>query len=296
MSSYLHCIITRFSFRFREDQSILPLLSDERLNERISIFKNYCFPSIINQINPNFYWILIIDPMLPNEYRDRLLELIREFKESDLYQTRGPRDIWLYTWDWQRDDRLGQGKIEWILSHFNQNPEWKEPTYLITTRLDDDDSLVDNFTKLVKDHITKAPKITNFRYLSYCIGYQFYSKTLSLKKTRAPMIALGLTLITVIKKWPICVYLGSHTKIPVYIKKPETNEVMFNLSKKNKDLPITNQKIMDRLLLIRTGNPIYVRNVHDFNLQKNIGKHNAKTSNTKLVKDILRKNFHVTID
>lgn len=308
--SYSHCIITRFSFRFRKDDPHLPLLSEERMEERLRIFEHYCFPSIIHQTNPNFYWILIIDPLLPDKYREALERLIHDFKNSDLYQTHGPREIWIHIWDW--DNKLGQ--IDWILPYFekywikmqklslngeameNVDLNWIPPKYLVTTRLDDDDSLVFNFTDIVKSQLTRTPKVKDFRYLSFCVGYYYYSNNKTLRMTKSPMIALGLTLITVIDKYPLCVYLGSHTKIPNFIKKPELNKIMNQYHQKNRDGPITRTKVMDRLYVIRSGPPIYVRNVHDFNLQKNITRHRIKNQNLNKVKDILKKKFHVNIE
>lgn len=301
--SYLHCIITRFSYRFKKDSPIEPLLSEKRLDERIRLFKQYCFPSIINQSNPKFYWIIIVDPALPMKYREQLENLINEYKDSELYSKKGPRDIWLHTWDW---DHNVLGQIDWILQYFvadwnhkqellEDPSEWKNPKYLITTRLDDDDSLVYNFTNIIKSHLTRVPKINDFRYLSFCNGYHFYSTKKTLRLTKVPMIALGLTLITVIDKYPLCVYLGSHTRIPMFIKKPEINKIMEHYVRKNKDYPITRKKILDRLNVVRGGSPIYVRNVHDFNLQKNISRHHNRSQDFNKIKGIMKDKFNVDI-
>lgn len=294
--SYQHCIITRFSYRFRQNDPILPLLSPERLTERIRIFGEYCFPSITNQIEKNFSWIIIIDPLLPDEIKLKLEKLILDFKQSALYQTRGPRNIWLHIWDW---DTQNLGKIDWILPYFqaiNYDSQSVDNAiiYLITTRLDDDDSLHEKFTQLIKSQLYNRKRpIKDFRYISFCNGYYYYSNPSALKRSRIPMIALGLTLITKIERYPLCVYMGNHTKIPIYVKKPETHKLMHSYAKKNKDMNITKQKIMERILVIRGGDAMYLRHVHDFNLQKNILKRrtNKKQDQAK-IRDILYHKFH----
>lgn len=290
--SYCHCIITRFSYRFRSTDPIEPLLSDARLERRIQLHEQFCYSSIINQNNPNFYWILIIDPLLPPKYRDQLQELIDRHYQSSIYKKKGPRRIWLHTWDWETNNL---GKLDWILPYFENEKEklaYRQPKYFITTRLDDDDSLHENFINMVKQQLNKRPYIRGFRYLSFASGFYFYCQKQNLRNTTLPMIALGLTLITELEKYPICVYMGSHTKIPQYIKDPNRHDLMLKYYKRNKDLPVSQNQIRDRLKVIR-GVRTWVRNVHDFNLQKNIRKHYARKQDLKKIQAILKTNFHI---
>lgn len=338
--SYLHCIITRFSFRFKEDDSIDRLLSDERLTERVRLFEKYCYSSIINQTNPNFYWIIIIDPLLPEEYVDQLTELIERHRESEEYIKRGPREIWLHRWDWQVTTGEKLGRIDWILEYFRElhrvkhglpepeegaierqvvsakeqengaqvakvkvemvDPEleWKPPKYLITTRLDDDDCLVDTFINLVRKQIRQAP-IHGLRYFSFSVGYQHYVQKHALRLYRLPMIALGLTLVAEIDKYPICAYMGSHTQIPNYLKDPRKHKRMHKYYKQNRDLlsntATIRKQVADRLWVIRTGGPVWVRNVHDFNLQKNIGRSTGRQQDSTKVRQVMKDRFNVQI-
>ena len=316
--SHLHCIITRFSYRFKKDDPVSPLLDDKRLEERIKLFKKFCFPSIINQKNKNFYWIIIIDPLLPPEYQQQLNTIFEEFYNSELYQISGPRHIWLHTWNY--DDNLGN--INWILPYplsllkndqsatgeMSNDPlecleksqedkiveyPWK---YLITTRLDDDESLNEKFTDLIAKELRKPPKIKNFRYISYAMGYQFDSKKITLRRHRIPMIALGLTLITDLKRYPMCVYMGNHTKIPTYVKNPKLHKIMLSHAMRNKDFPITRDKIMNRLKVYRGGEAMYLRNVHGYNLQKNINRRPVKTQDKSKVKKIIADFFNIVVD
>lgn len=300
--SYFHCIITRFSFRFKPDDPIDKLLSTERLDERIKMFEKYCYASIVNQTGKYFCWIIIIDPLLPNEYKQALQDLIDAHKNSENYDTKGPRDIWLHTWDWDVSTGFRLGEIDWILEYYRRRDieagkEWVRPKYLVTTRLDDDDCLVNTFINLVRTEIQKRPK--GFRYISFSVGYQHYISKKALRKNRVPMIALGLTLIAEIDKYPMCVYLGCHTHIPRYLKDPDKHPQMKKHYLRNKDYPnsiaIKKKQVQERLHVVRTGGPVWVRNVHDFNLQKNIGRSNGKSQNFENVKKEMKTRFNVDL-
>jgi Putative rhamnosyl transferase len=281
----LHVIITRFSYRFRKDDLVDKLLNPARLDHRIDIFKQYCFPSIINQNIGNFYWILIVDPLLPVKYRQKLQELIDNHKKTSL--NKGPRDIWLHNWDW---DINKLENIDWILNYFDNKPK-----YLITTRLDDDDALSYDFIKMVQ-HNLKLDDTVPFKYFSYSIGWHFYTNRNVLKQSRNPMIALGLSLITDINKYPICVYLGNHTRIPRYLKTPDSHSKLFALYKRNGDLPTSIQQVQKRLCVVKMGEPMWLRTIHGFNLQPNLKQHNKRFNPQKPKVPIQYKIRHVLND
>lgn len=298
--SYLHFIVTRFSFRFKEEDPTEKLLSDQRLTERVAMFEKYCWKSICYQNCPNFYWIIIIDPLLPSKYKLALEELITRHKNSSEYQTRGPREIWLHTWDWEVSTGTKLGQIDWILEYLEKdNPSFKRPRYLITTRLDDDDCLAFNFVLKMKKRIQDQPHVKGFRYYSFSTGCHHYTKFNALKRSDTPMIALGLTLVAEIKKYPICVYLGSHTKIALYIRNPKRHPVFYQLYRRNNEYPenslLVKRQVQDRLKVLKTMNPVWIRNIHDFNLQKNIGRRYNTKQNLSKNQKILKDHFNVEI-
>jgi hypothetical protein len=290
--------VTRFSFRFRPDDPVDKLLSDARLDERIRLFEKFCYSSIINQTNKKFYWILIIDPLLSQKYVDQLNQLINKHKNSLQYATKGPREIWLHTWDWNESTGIKLGKLDWILSYFPDS-EVKTTKYMITTRLDDDDCLVNNFIDLVNKQLNKKPYVKGFRYISFSVGYQHYVKQQSLRFHKLPMIALGLTLITELNKYPMCVYLGCHTHILGYLKDPSKHAQMLALYQRNKDYSknpaIIRKQFQERITVIRIGSAVWIRNVHDFNLQKNIGRNIKGKQDINKNKTILKDKFNVTM-
>jgi Putative rhamnosyl transferase len=55
---FTHVVLTRFNVR-SSNSSTPP--SQEWMDKRILLFETYCFPSIVNQTNQNFKWIIYID-------------------------------------------------------------------------------------------------------------------------------------------------------------------------------------------------------------------------------------------
>jgi hypothetical protein len=293
MSSH-HVIITRFNYRFKKDAQVDKLLSPENLEHRINIFKTFCYPSVVRQTCPKFYWILIIDPLLPQKYFAELTDLITLHEQSNHYNTKGPRKIWLHTWDW---DSNKLDRTDWVMKYLANESQTgsTEPDFLITSRLDSDDSLTKKFIMTVQEQFKNdRNNITDFKYISYANGYQYYVAKNTLKLTKNPMIALGLTLITKLEKWPMTVYLGSHTQIPKYLKRPELHDRMLTLYKRNNQYPTNMKDAKARLAVYAQTEPMWIRTIHGFNLQKNLRKQSYKQINpqiTRKIKDILYGRF-----
>ena len=57
-----HFVLTRFAEDvFKQSRKIKV---EEWLNNRIKLFEKFCLPSIMNQTNKNFKWLLFIDKNL----------------------------------------------------------------------------------------------------------------------------------------------------------------------------------------------------------------------------------------
>ncbi len=140
-----HIVITRFSFRGKEafkkqrirNNSMWKMYEDplkkSNLEYRFKIFEITCLPSILNQINQEFTWILIIDKDLPNRYKEKLSILLSERKHTFLYTYDGNYDL---------------EEINWLKPYFKIKPK-----YILTTNMDDDDGIPTNFTQVIHQHI-----------------------------------------------------------------------------------------------------------------------------------------------
>jgi len=275
--NYTHIIITRFSYRFKKDLPVDTLFSEKRMKCRFKLFETFCFPSIIAQKQTNFSWVLIIDPELPLIYKNRLQKMINRFYQSSDYLTHGPRKIICTPWNYENH----LSGLNWL---HNLDLGISGKKWLITTRLDDDDSLCCQFTQIMYDQLQKQ-KIQGFLLISYELGHYWYPCQDTphgvFKTKNQPYIALGLTLITEVNKYPFTIYFGNHTKLVQYIRHYQDHKLLKKLCDANNE-PIKNAQ--NKYTLIRRTKPIYIRTIHDQNLEQ--GQRNIyKSRNPKIISD-----------
>ena len=88
----------------------------------LELFSNFCYPSVVNQNNKNFQWLLFFDKSTSEKYRNKISEIIND----------NPQVIPFYI--------DGMPKFqESILEFIKENANDKE--YLITSRIDNDDCI-----------------------------------------------------------------------------------------------------------------------------------------------------------
>jgi len=137
-----HFIITQFSYRrvyLSQVQGQDPL-NPKNLEHRFQLFELTCLPSMLNQVEQDFTWILIVDPDLPKKYRERLGKLISGRSNNFIHNYNKETDF---------------GSLLWLKPYLKQNVE-----FVITTKLDDDDALFTGFTKYIQKHV-EALQITS---------------------------------------------------------------------------------------------------------------------------------------
>lgn len=72
---YKHFILTRFNVPFIDKENVEFLFTEVYLEQRFSIFKEYCFSSIRQQTNSDFYWFVFFDERTPEKYKKMNIEL-----------------------------------------------------------------------------------------------------------------------------------------------------------------------------------------------------------------------------
>lgn len=109
--------------------------TDEWLEQRFSLFENYCFPSLKNQSNLNFMWFVLFDIHTPEKYQNRINEYERSFSQFvPLFLADG-----MYP-------ALRKAVNEAMKNYLND-----EDQYVITTRIDNDDSFHKNMINEVQN-------------------------------------------------------------------------------------------------------------------------------------------------
>ncbi len=107
---------------------------------RFVLFEATALPGILSQTDQDFDWVLVVDPNLPDSYRARLSRLIQN----------RPRTFVI-----NFDVELPLGNIRWL----NQFWEGSAPDFVLTTNVDDDDTLPENFFRALKDNVRLAYRL-----------------------------------------------------------------------------------------------------------------------------------------
>jgi Putative rhamnosyl transferase len=160
-------IITAFNVDFglksREE-----ILSYEYLNQRFELFKQFCYPSVFHQINQNFKWLVFFDSETPQSFRDEI-DILTEWKRFvPVYvpPVSDPGNFWR----------------EVVKSYLSPATE-----FLITSNLDNDDSLSKNFVELVQNNYQEQ----EFEFVNFPFGYMLRDDGLFLREfLSSPFISL----------------------------------------------------------------------------------------------------------
>lgn len=129
---FKHFLITRVNIGYLEGNYRGGLTPDNWLKKRIEIFKAFCLPSVLNQKNKNFTWLLYFDQKTP---QDTLHELNKDFEEFNFIQIKTMEG--------------GFGELKAILSK-DIRELVKSEEYVITSRVDTDDMLNESFIDKVQ--------------------------------------------------------------------------------------------------------------------------------------------------
>lgn len=140
-----HVVITRFSYRHTTNLAGLngvlvsllrrdPLQPD-RLAFRYSLFELTCLPSLLGQTEQNFDWFIVIDPDLPQKWRERLKEQVGGRARTHLHEYDPSEDL---------------SETQWLMPYAPA-----QTTQLLTTLLDDDDALPADFVSKMQQVIAE---------------------------------------------------------------------------------------------------------------------------------------------
>jgi Putative rhamnosyl transferase len=134
--NFSHFLITQFNLK-QSPKSKQGLNDDwiEWTKNRIELFKGYCLPSIVNQTNKEFTWLIFFDSDTPHQFQSFLNEL-EEYAFIKICYANGMEDFHL-TYMREVETRL------------KLTDKW-----IITTRLDNDDMLHQEAIKIIQDNFT----------------------------------------------------------------------------------------------------------------------------------------------
>jgi len=130
-----HYLVTKFNVKVKQWEKTKNeqlVLSKEWLEQRFKLFENYCLPSVKNQINQNFYWCVFFDINTSNYYKSKIEKIAKNFINFK------PIYIDNYT------------NLENELITFIKNTNSNKDSFYITTRLDNDDMIHQDFIDTIQ--------------------------------------------------------------------------------------------------------------------------------------------------
>ncbi|BCY28678.1 glycosyltransferase [Flavobacterium okayamense] len=136
---FKHLLITRFNLKNPEWKQLTKnnesLLDNSWMNERLELFANYCFPSISNQTNQNFEWLLYFDSTTSEIHKSKIAEIIGNKNNVKTFFIDGMPVF-----------------NESIIKYVEENISAE---YLITSRIDNDDCIHKDFINEIQKHFDK---------------------------------------------------------------------------------------------------------------------------------------------
>ncbi|MFQ3220411.1 MAG: hypothetical protein ACJAUL_003802 [Paraglaciecola sp.] len=147
---FQHFVITRFNLRKKDWQTSknkTPVLTDAWMEGRLELFEHYCFNSLKAQTKQNFLWLVFFDTSTADKFRLVIDRLAQEFSAFTPIYIDG-MDQFLPSAQAQLQARLTQ-------------------PYIITSRLDNDDSLHQDYIKEVQSHFSSQ----DFMAVDFVDGY-----------------------------------------------------------------------------------------------------------------------------
>lgn len=220
-----HYILTRFNLHlWTKDKKRNETRTDEWLKQRFELFEKICLPSIMNQTNQTFKWIVLFDSETPEFYKKKIQHY------QNICKLFCPYFVEAY-------------KSRYFVSVFREEIQKrieKNTNFLITTYLDNDDALHKNYIEEIQQMEVKRPT-----FVSYVYGIQYYTE-LNIA-TRVPytnnhFISLAEPLNDNQTNFKTVYGYGSHVDInkhkrteTVYIKNPQQDRWIEVIHETNMD-------------------------------------------------------------
>lgn len=131
--NFKHILLTRVNIGYIERTKSKGIDPAKWLDSRLNIFFKCCFPSIINQTNKNFTWILYFDRRTPKDVLVEVKNRTEEFHFIKLFFMDG-----------------GFEKLNEVLKNDVRQLVSPDISHLITSRVDTDDMLQRHYIKEVQ--------------------------------------------------------------------------------------------------------------------------------------------------
>ncbi|MGD9977401.1 MAG: glycosyltransferase [Bacteroidales bacterium] len=153
---FKHYLITRFNLRnakWHATKNKETILTDEWLGHRLSLFHDFCLPSVVGQTNKNFKWLIYFDTETPEKFKGEIQALLNDSPFVEHFYI--------------------DGMLEFIPSVRNYiASDSKGVPYIITSRIDNDDCISKQYIDAVQGKFNRQ----DFLALDCVNGYTLQIK------------------------------------------------------------------------------------------------------------------------
>jgi hypothetical protein len=148
---FQHFFLTKFNVRSFPD--LKPGCEPSWLTRRFDLFDQFCFPSVSQQTNQNFKWLVFFDSDTPDEFKQVIASYVEQWTNFVPVYLDRPLPYGEFP------DDVRQVVRKYI-------PESCE--YLITTWLDNDDAIHKDYVQMIQDNFHRQDSET----INFFFGYQ----------------------------------------------------------------------------------------------------------------------------
>ena len=159
MEKFEHFFLTKFNVRSFPDKK--PGCDPAWLENRFKLFDRFCFPSVQNQSNQNFKWLVFFDVETPDLFKQKITDYANQWSNF----------VPVYL-----DCPLPYGEFPADVRDVVRHLIPADCEYLITTWLDNDDAIHKDYVQLIQSNFSQQDLET----INFIFGYQFANSKLYL--------------------------------------------------------------------------------------------------------------------
>ena len=146
---FKHFVITRFNLKkegWVTNKNNIEVLTDEWHHNRFQLFNDFCLSSLASQTNKNFDWLVYFDSSTKPRFRTIISDIETKFPNFKPFFIDG---------------------MDAYLPAIQNHVKASDADYVITSRLDNDDSVSTNYIDVIQQQFIKKP----FLALDFINGY-----------------------------------------------------------------------------------------------------------------------------
>jgi hypothetical protein len=138
---FTHYLVTRFNVpveSWHHDKSGDLTLDESWFEHRLALFERFCIPSVISQSVNDFHWIIYCDKATHQDQLRKMESAIQDFAKVSI--------------------RFAENLTQVVIDFKNLMSQ-APSTYVISSRLDNDDGIGRDFIRTIQDHFEEQDKM-----------------------------------------------------------------------------------------------------------------------------------------